>query len=132
MELFGLIDLLDKFMYNSIFKMLVQNGKWSCKKVEYIDGESLEYLILETELLDQSIRQWVSKKTQSQIKAYDIYCRMGKIDKFPIGEYLRKLALIDKEFIEKGPSEALFARADSLNRISPVRSYIDVRRYFGK
>ena len=38
------------------------------KKVEYIDGDSIEFSIPEKELLDVSISQWAQKKLKSRAK----------------------------------------------------------------
>jgi len=42
------------------------------------------------------------------------------------------LAKIEKEFREKGPSESLFAKADTLMRMSPIENLIDSRKYLGR
>jgi len=48
------------------------------KKAEYMDGERLDFLIPETELLDQSIRQWVSKKLKTRSKLNITILDQGK------------------------------------------------------
>lgn len=48
------------------------------KKAEFIDGEVIEFLIPEIELLDQSIRQWVAKKLKTRSKLTISVLEQGK------------------------------------------------------
>jgi hypothetical protein len=49
-----------------------------------------------------------------------------------VEKYLHELALLNKNLKEQGPSEALYAKADTLLKQSPIDNYITADEFLKK